>query len=184
MPHNGKSIMQAKYPENHSEFDDSDAMDQMDVLIELIKSLRKIRLEANAPMSKAVDILIKPQDDKVKDVVLNNKEYIDRFMHPKDLKVATDIKAPALAMTAVTNGAELYVPLAELINIDDEIARQNEEVAKLDKEIERINKKLSNKNFVEKAPEKVVAEQKEKLADYQSRQAKVQQRIQQLQANK
>ena len=184
MPHNGKTIMHAKYPEYQKDLDNAEAMDQMDVLIDLIKSLRKIRLEANAPMSKAVDILIKPQDEKVKDVILNNKEYIDRFMHPKDLQVDTNIKAPALAMTSVTNGAELYVPLAELINIDDEIARQNEESQKLDKEIERINKKLSNKNFVAKAPEKVVNEQKEKLADYQSRQAKVEQRIQQLKDNK
>jgi Valyl-tRNA synthetase len=176
--------MHAKYPEYHAELDDDDAMNQMDVLIDLIKSLRKVRLEANAPMSKAVDILIKPQDEKVKAIVLNNKEYIDRFMHPKDLQVATDLVAPALAMTAVTNSAELYVPLAELINIDEEIERQNEEMAKLDKEITRLDKKLSNANFVAKAPEKVVAEQKEKLADYQSRQAKVQQRIQQLKDNK
>jgi len=135
-------------------------------------------------MSSAVDILIKPQDDKVKAVIMNNTEYIDRFMHPKELKVATDITAPALAMTAVTTNAELYVPLAELIDLDEEIARQNEEMKKLDQEITRLDKKLSNKGFVAKAPEKVVNEQKEKLADYQSRQAKVQQRIQQLKDNK
>ncbi|GEO77888.1 valyl-tRNA synthetase [Companilactobacillus mindensis DSM 14500] len=184
MPHNGKTIMHAKYPEYHADLDDADAVDQMDVLIDLIKSSRKIRVEANAPMSNAVDIMIKPQDDKIKDIILNNKEYIDRFMHPKDLQVATDIKAPALAMTAVTTSAELYVPLAELIDLDEEIARQNEEVKKLDKEIMRIDKKLSNQGFVAKAPEKVVNEQKEKLADYKSRQAKVQQRIQQLKDNK
>ena len=183
MPHNGKTIMHAKYPEYHAELDDAEAMDQMDILIDLIKSLRKIRLEANAPMSKAVDILIKPHDEKVKAVILNNEDYIDRFMHPKDLKVATDIVAPALAMTSVTTNAELYVPLAELIDIDEEISRQNEEMKKLDQEITRLDKKLSNANFVQKAPEKVVNEQKEKLADYQSRQAKVQQRIQQLKDN-
>lgn len=184
MPHNGKSIMHAKYPEYQSELDNSDAMEQMDILIDLIKSSRKIRVEASAPMSNAVDIMIKPQDETVKDIILSNKEYIDRFMHPKELTVATDAQAPALAMTAVTNSAELYVPLAELINLDEEIARQNEEVAKLDKEITRLDKKLSNKGFVEKAPEKVVNEQKEKLADYKLRQDKIQKRIQQLKDNK
>ena len=164
--------------------DNDDAVNQMDILIDLIKSSRKIRVEANAPMSNAVDIMIKPQDEKVKDIILSNTEYINRFMHPKELTVATDVVAPALAMTAVTNSVELYVPLAELIDLDEEIARQKEEIAKLDKEISRIDKKLSNKGFVEKAPEKVVNEQKEKLADYKSRQAKVQQRIQQLQDNK
>ncbi|PMD67747.1 valine--tRNA ligase [Companilactobacillus nuruki] len=184
MPHNGKSIMHAKYPEYQSELDNSDAMEQMDILIDLIKSSRKIRVEASAPMSNAVDIMIKPQDETVKDIILSNKEYIDRFMHPKELTVATDAQAPALAMTAVTNSAELYVPLAELINLDEEIARQNEEVAKLDKEITRLDKKLSNKGFVEKAPEKVFNEQKEKLADYKLRQDKIQKRIQQLKDNK
>jgi len=184
MPHNGKTIMHAKYPEYDAELDNDDAMNQMDVLIDLIKASRKIRVEANAPMSSAVDIMIKPQDDKVKAVIMNNTEYIDRFMHPKELNVATDLTAPALAMTAVTTNAELYVPLAELIDLDEEIARQNDEMKKLDQEITRLDKKLSNKGFVAKAPEKVVNEQKEKLADYQSRQAKVQQRIQQLKDNK
>src|SRR5699024_6016009 len=126
----------------------------------------------------------KPQNDDIKEVILNNKDYVDRFAHPKDLQIDTDLEAPALAMTSVTNGTEVYIPLAELIDLDEEIARQNEEMAKMDKEISRLDKKLSNENFVKKAPEKVVAEQKEKLADYKSRQAKISQRIDQLKANK
>ncbi|MFD1418769.1 valine--tRNA ligase [Companilactobacillus keshanensis] len=184
MPHNGKSISLSAYPENHDEFKNEEAMDDMDVLIDLIKSVRKIRLEANAPLSKAIDILIKPQDEAVKEVILNNKDYVDRFAHPKELQIDTNLEAPALAMTAVTNGTEIYIPLAELIDLDEEIARQEEEMSKMDKEINRLNKKLSNDNFVKKAPEKVVDEQKEKLADYQSRQAKISQRIDQLKANK
>lgn len=184
MPHNGKSISLSSYPENHDEFKNEKAMSDMDVLIDLIKSVRKIRLEANAPLSKAIDIMIKPQNDDIKEVILNNKDYVDRFAHPKDLQIDTDLEAPALAMTSVTNGTEVYIPLAELIDLDEEIARQNEEMAKMDKEISRLDKKLSNENFVKKAPEKVVAEQKEKLADYKSRQAKISQRIDQLKANK
>ncbi len=172
MPHNGKSISLAKYPENHDEFKDDDAVEQMEVLIDLIKSVRKIRLEANAPLSNAIDIFIKPQTDEIKNILLNNKEYIDRFAHPKELKIETDLEAPELAMTGVTNGTEVYIPLAELIDLDEEIARQQEEMDKMDKEISRIEKKLSNESFVSKAPEKVVAEQKTKLADYQSRQKK------------
>ncbi|MFD1471478.1 valine--tRNA ligase [Companilactobacillus mishanensis] len=184
MPHNGESISLAAYPENHDEFKNDDAVEQMEVLIDLIKSVRKIRLEANAPLSSAIDIFIKPQSEDIKNVLLNNKEYIDRFAHPKELKIETDLTAPELAMTAVTNGTEVYIPLAELIDLDEEIARQQEEMKKMDDEISRINKKLSNENFVKKAPEKVVAEQKEKLADYQTRQEKISQRIEQLQKNK
>ncbi|WP_125707988.1 valine--tRNA ligase [Companilactobacillus zhongbaensis] len=184
MPHNGKSISLAKYPENHDELKDDSAVEQMEVLIDLIKSVRKIRLEANAPLSNAIDIFIKPQTEEIKEILLNNQEYIDRFAHPKELKIETDMKAPELAMTGVTNATEVYIPLAELIDLDEEIKRQEEEMAKMDSEISRINKKLSNENFVSKAPEKVVAEQKTKLADYQSRQDKISQRIAQLKKNK
>lgn len=184
MPHNGESISLAKYPENHSDFDNNEAVSQMEVLIDLIKSVRKIRLEANAPLSSAIDIFIKPQNDQIKDVLMNNQEYIDRFAHPKELKIDTDLQAPELAMTGVNDETEVYIPLAELIDIDDEIKRQQEELAKMDQEINRINKKLSNEKFVNKAPEKVVAEQKTKLAGYQSKQEKINQIIAQLKKNK
>ncbi|AKP66397.1 valine--tRNA ligase [Companilactobacillus ginsenosidimutans] len=184
MPHNGKSISLAAYPENHDEFKNDAAVEQMEVLIDLIKSVRKIRLEANAPLSSAIDIFIKPQNEEIKETLLNNKEYIDRFAHPKELKIDTDLEAPELAMTGVTNGTEVYIPLAELIDLDEEIARQEEEMGKMDKEISRIEKKLSNENFVSKAPEKVVDEQKSKLADYRLRKDKISQRIAQLQKNK
>ncbi|WP_099974625.1 valine--tRNA ligase [Lactobacillus terrae] len=184
MPHTGESISTSEYPTTHAEFEDSESVEQMEILIDLIKAVRKIRVDANAPMSKEVDILIKPENDSIKEIFLDNKDYIDRFVHPKDLQVSVDLEAPDLAMTAIISGTEIYVPLAELINIDEEITRQEEEVAKLDKEISRIDKKLSNEGFVKKAPESVVAEEKAKLADYQDKQDKVKQRIEQLKNSK
>lgn len=180
MEHVGTSISLKEYPTSHAEFENDGAVDRMTVLIDLIKSVRKIRSEANAPLSSPVDIMIKTQNQSIQDTLEENTDYIDRFVHPKELIISSDVKAPELAMTAVINGAEIYVPLAELVNIEDEIKRQEDELAKMQSEIDRINKKLSNEKFVNKAPEEVVAEQREKLVDYQNRQEKINLRINQL----
>ncbi|MDO1605254.1 valine--tRNA ligase [Lactobacillus sp. YT155] len=180
MQYSGKSISLKEYPEVHSEFNNSDAISNMTTMIDLIKAIRKMRSDANAPLSNPVDIIIKPSDDETKKIIEENIEYVDRFGHPKELTISLDAKAPELAMTEVINGAEIYVPLAELINIDDEIKRQEDELAKVQADLDFVNKKLSNEKFVANAPEQVVAEQREKLASYEERKQKIEARIAQL----
>lgn len=180
MPHNGKSLVTAKYPVVHDELQNADSEKSMTTLIAAIKAIRQIRSDANAPLSNPINILIKTNDPKVENILKNNREYIDRLGHPKDLQIDTNLQAPKLAMTAIIDGAEIYVPLAELINIDDEIKRQEKESKKLQKDIDFVNKKLGNDNFVKNAPEKIVNEQRTKLNDYLARQKKIQERIKQL----
>jgi valyl-tRNA synthetase len=83
-------------------------------------------------------------------------------------------------MSAVVSGAELYLPLAGLIDIEQEIARLEKELKWLNSEVERVQKKLSNKGFVEKAPAQVIEQERAKEADYLDKQAKVKARIQEL----
>lgn len=182
MPHEGKSIVVAKYPEVHAEFDDQDAERQMENLIELIKSVRNSRAEVNAPMSSAIDILIKTKDDETKKIFEDNVDYIQRFCHPKHLEINADVEAPALAMTSVITGAEVYLPLADLIDLNEEIKRLQGEAAKLEKEVARGEKKLGNEKFVANAPEAVVGKEREKLANYKEKLASTNDRISQLQA--
>lgn len=183
MPHVGESICVAAYPVTHTEFEDAAAVDQMDVLINVIRAVRNIRSEVNAPLSSPIDILIKAKDAHVLSILEHNEAYIQRFAHPKDLTIATKVQAPKLAKTAIMTGAEIFVPLAELINIDDEVARLNKEAEKWQAEIDRVDKKLGNANFVKKAPEKIVNEEKEKKVDYQNKRNTVQARIAELQDN-
>ena len=81
-------------------------------------------------------------------------------------------------------GAEVYLPLADLIDLDEEIARLQKEVTKLESEVARGTKKLSNEKFVANAPEAIVAKEKEKLAGYQEKLAATTKRIAELQAAK
>ena len=182
MPHDGASLVIAEYPVEHTEFDNQVAEKDMDNLIELIKAVRNSRSEVNAPMSSAIDILIKTKDDDTRKVFENNVDYINRFCHPKRLEIAADIEAPKLAMTSVITGAEVYLPLADLIDLNEEISRLQKEAKKLESEVTRGEKKLGNEKFVANAPEAVVAKEKEKLANYKQQLAATESRIEELKA--
>ena len=177
MPHDGASLVVAEYPVEHAEFDNQVAEKDMDNLIELIKAVRNSRSEVNAPMSSAIDILIKTKDDDTRKVFENNVDYINRFCHPKRLEIAADIEVPKLAMTSVITGAEVYLPLADLIDLNEEISRLQKEAKKLESEVTRGEKKLGNEKFVANAPEAVVAKEKEKLANYKQQLAATESRI-------
>ncbi|TFE19870.1 valine--tRNA ligase [Ligilactobacillus salivarius] len=182
MPHDGASLVVAEYPVEHAEFDNQVAEKDMDNLIELIKAVRNSRSEVNAPMSSAIDILIKTKDDDTRKVFENNVDYINRFCHPKRLEIAADIEVPKLAMTSVITGAEVYLPLADLIDLNEEISRLQKETKKLESEVTRGEKKLGNEKFVANAPEAVVAKEKEKLANYKQQLAATESRIEELKA--
>ena len=182
MPHDGASLVVAEYPVEHAEFDNQVAEKDMDNLIELIKAVRNSRSEVNAPMSSAIDILIKTKDDDTRKVFENNVDYINRFCHPKRLEIAADIEVPKLAMTSVITGAEVYLPLADLIDLNEEISRLQKEAKKLESEVTRGEKNLGNEKFVANAPEAVVAKEKEKLANYKQQLAATESRIEELKA--
>lgn len=180
MPHEGKSIMTAAYPEAHAEFDNAKADEDMAFLIEIIKAVRNIRMEVNAPMSSAIDILIQLDDEKNEAILRDNMEYVENFLHPKKLEISGKINAPKLAKTAVIAGAQIFVPLSELVDLDEEIAKMGKEEARLEAEVDRASKKLANKGFVDHAPAAVVEKEKGKLAEYESQLAGVRDRIKEL----
>ncbi|KGG54365.1 valine--tRNA ligase [Lactobacillus sp. wkB10] len=180
MPHEGKSIMVAKYPTPRDEFVNDRARRDMAFLIEIIKAVRNIRMEVNAPLSSPIDIMIQLEDSNNERILTENEDYVKNFLHPKNLTIAANITAPKLAKTAVIAGAQIFVPLADLVNIDDEIKRMTKEEKDLQAEVERSTKKLNNQGFVAHAPEAVVNKEKAKKADYESQLQNVQERIQEL----
>ncbi|EOH71530.1 valine--tRNA ligase [Enterococcus malodoratus] len=180
IPHTGESLVVAEYPVVHPENNDESAAKGMEVLKELIRSVRNIRAEVNTPLSKQITLLIKTSDLKVEEFLIENTSYIERFCNPEELVIASDIIAPDLAMSAVLTGAEIYLPLAGLINIEEEIKRLEKELAKWSGEVKRVQGKLANERFVANAPENVVAEERAKEKDYLEKQAAVQERIESL----
>lgn len=169
IPHDGGSIMTAPYPTVNDKYTDANAITNMSTLIELIQAVRQIRVEANRPISNPVDMIIKAKSEDAKTFLIENQSFIDRFCNPNDLTIDTDVDVPAEVKSAVVSGAEIYLPLAGLVNFDDEIKRLEEELAKWQSEIDRVEKKLSNEKFVNNAPENIVQEERDKGETYKER---------------
>lgn len=181
LPHEGDTVTLAAWPTYDEKLEAAGAVAEMNLLMDTIRAVRNIRAEVNVPMSKKVELMVKPADENTYNNLNRNIEFIERFCGTSKLDINLAIEAPSKAMSAMVTGAELYLPLSGLIDIEQEIARLNKELEHLNKEVERVEKKLANEGFMAKAPEKVVAEERAKMNDYSDKRDKVKARIQELQ---
>lgn len=180
LPHEGESITVAKWPEVKAEFTNHEALSEMQLLVDIIRSVRNIRAEVNTPMSKQISLIIKAKDETILNQLQKNCAYIEKFCNPSELIMDTQVESIEKAMTAVVSGAELSLPLEGLINIDEEIKRLEKELEKLNKEVERVQKKLGNEGFIKKAPQNVIEEERAKEQDYLDKRNTVLARIEDL----
>ncbi|TES48968.1 valine--tRNA ligase [Halalkalibacterium halodurans] len=180
LPHEGESITVASWPVKSEEFTFEQAMGDMELLKDIIRSVRNTRAELNVPMSKEIELHIQAKNEDVLTQLERGKHYIEKFCNPSTLVMGTAIEKPEKSMSNVLSGVELYLPLAGLLDLEEEIARLEKEENKLEKEVERVQKKLSNQGFLAKAPEKVIEEERKKEADYLEKRAAVRARIKEL----
>ncbi|WP_313373094.1 valine--tRNA ligase [Lysinibacillus pakistanensis] len=180
LPHEGESITVAAWPTVRMDLQFAEEADNMKLLMDIIRSVRNIRAEVNTPMSKKVPLFISARDAATVAVLDANKAYLEKFCNPESLTIGEGLEAPGQSMTAVVTGAELFLPLVGLINIEEEVARLEKELEKWAKEVKLVSGKLSNEKFVSKAPEALVNAEREKLADYESKHAAVLKRLEEL----
>lgn len=179
LPATEGSIMISDWPQPIAEY----TLEQkaMNNVMEMIRGIRNVRSEMNVPASKKAAINILAADDAKADYEMCAK-YIERLAFGSGVTFISDkAEVPENAVSVVGVGAEAFMPLGELIDIEKEIARLNGEAEKLQGEIKRAEGKLSNKSFVDKAPEKVVQAERDKLAEYKEKLSAVLQRSQELQ---
>ncbi|GAF64091.1 valyl-tRNA synthetase [Bacillus sp. TS-2] len=182
LPHEGTSITVAAWPTHQEEFVFPQANQDMQLLKEIIRSIRNTRSELNVPMSKQIEMLLQAKDEQILEQLKRGATYLEKFCNPSKLELGTNVTAPEKSMSNVLSGVEVYLPLAGLLDIDEEVKRLEKEVEKLNKEVERVEKKLSNQGFLAKAPEKVIEEEKAKQKDYSEKRDAVKARIQELQS--
>ena len=170
IPHAGKFLISAEWPVYREEFAFGAEEAAMEQIIEAITALRARRAEMNVPMSRKVNLTIAASQPEVFEA---GKAFFLRLAGAEDVKVCGMEAAEAASgddglVEVTTHAARLFMPLAELVDFEKELARIAKEKENCLRQIAMFESKLSNEAFVSRAPEKVVNDQKEKLAKNQA----------------
>ncbi len=162
LPHTDESIMVSDYPKFDTGMDYSGAEEDVDRIITCITAIRARRAEMNIPPSKKAKLYVVT---KYTESFKTAEKILIKLASASEV-ILTDGYTSDDAITIATDAGSLYIPLAEVVDLEKERARLSAELAKTDGEIERIEKKLSNEGFVAKAPAAVVEGERAKLAKY------------------
>lgn len=161
-----KSITISEWPEFDKAVSDENAEKDMSYIIDAIKGIRNVRAEMNVPPSRKAKV-IGFVSKEAEAAFISGKQYFEKLASASDVELINSKNdIPANAVSVVTMGAELFIPLLDLIDLDKELQRLDKEKEKLLSEIDRVEKKLSNEKFVSKAPQKVIDEEKAKGDKY------------------
>ncbi len=171
LPHEGDSIMVAPWPSTLSMEGFGSAAAHMNVMMDGIKGIRNMRAEMNVPMGKRSEVILVPATEELKGILETHGDYFHTLGWAEKVTVLSpDAPKPENATVTVVNGLEVYLLLKDLIDADKEKERIAKEQATVLKEIARLEGKLNNQGFLAKAPEAVVAKEKEKLEEYKQKQ--------------
>ncbi|CDC74999.1 valine--tRNA ligase [Candidatus Colimorpha enterica] len=163
LPHTGDSIMISSYPQTDPALDFPEDEASMDRIIELIKAVRNRRAEMNVPPSKKTTLyIVSAYGDTFNSGV---SHFFTRLASASEVIYTGEFTGDN-AVSIVTGSATAYIPLAEMIDTEKELARLTKELENTEKEIDRLTKKLSNEGFTSKAPAAVVEGEKAKLEKY------------------
>ncbi|MCG8539642.1 MAG: class I tRNA ligase family protein, partial [Clostridia bacterium] len=150
---------------------------KMELIMDAIKNIRNIRAEMNVVPSRKAKVIVVANKD-VFNIIEENKDYLITLANASEVTVQEDKKdVPVEVVSAGIDGAEIFIPLDELVDFEKELERLEKEKSKLQKELDRVNKKLSNQGFISKAPEKLIEEEKQKKDKYQEMYDKVLERL-------
>ena len=173
-----ESIMISKWPEFDAAWENKDAENKAEMMKNLIRGIRNIRTEMNVAPSRKAQVYIVADDTKICDSL---KELVGTYQHmisASEVFVQMDKTGiDENAVSVVIDKATVYMPLADLIDFEKEKERLAKEQKRLEGELKRVHGMLNNEKFMSEAPEAKIAEEKEKLAKYESMMAKVQEQL-------
>lgn len=160
------TIMLQPMPEFSASKVDDVAMTDTEWLKQAIVAVRNIRNEMNISPAKPLDVLLRGASDEVVRRVNGNHNFLKTLARLTTLELLPAGERGPVAVTKLVDGAELLIPMADLVDKTAELERLAKEVVKLEVEMEKINAKLGNEGFVARAPEAVVAKERERLNDF------------------
>ena len=161
LPHEGDYLMLQQWPEHHANLDFPEEEKAMELIMDAIRAIRARRAEMNVPPSKKAQLTVSTLEQAV---FHQGTPFLKRLAYASDVKVveATDTVDTQGMVTIATHAARLYLPLAELVDLEKEKARIQKELDKNRKELDKLETKLNNPGFVNKAPAQVVEAERER----------------------
>ena len=176
-----ESIMISSWPVYDEKFNFPDEEVAIQTIKEAVRNIRNVRAQMNVAPSRKAKVYVASEDALIRDIFENGRVFFATLAYASEVAVQSDKSGiPDDAVSAVIPGAVLYIPFAELVDIDKEIERLKKEEGRLNGEIKRCEGMLGNEKFISKAPQAKIDEEKAKLEKYQQMLAQVRERLQAL----
>lgn len=179
IPHEEEALIIAKWPTVDQAWIDEKAESEMELIFDLVRGIRNIRVEYNVDPGKRLSAMIAPGSHRAN---LEQYDYVFArtcFVEQLDI-LANGAQSPENAASATAGDATLYLPLEGMLDIAAECERLNKEKESLGQQISSVQGKLANENFVNKAPDAVVQRERDRLAEYQAELQSIEERLAQL----
>ncbi len=177
-----ESIMVSEWPLWKEEWNFAKQEKEVELIKEAVRGIRTVRTSMNVAPSKKATVYVVTEEEEVRKIFENSKVFFAMLAFASEVFIQSDKANIAEdAVSAVIHRAVIYMPFAELVDIEKEIARLEKEQERLKKELVRVNGMLGNERFVSKAPEEKIAEEREKLVKYTEMMEQVEKRLEQLQ---
>lgn len=172
------SIMISNWPVYRKDYDFAEEEISVETIKAAVKGIRNVRAQMNVPPSKKATVIVVSSQEKLRTIFEHSKIFFATLSYAGEVIVkAEKEQIPEDAVSAVIDGATIYMPFADLVDIAKEIERLKKEETRLKEELKRVNGMLSNERFVSKAPKEKLEEEKEKLSKYTSMMEQVTQRL-------
>ncbi|BCN30023.1 valine--tRNA ligase [Anaeromicropila herbilytica] len=173
-----ESIMISEWPVYKEELNFATDEEAVEVIKAAVKGIRNVRSEMNVPPSKKATVIVVSENEKVRTIFETSRVFFATLGYASEIIVQNDkTNVPEDAVSTVIPDAAIYMPFAELVDIEKEIERLEKEKARLEGELKRVNGMLNNEKFVSKAPEAKINEEKAKLDNYTNMMNQVTERL-------
>ena len=160
LPHEGPSIMVSEWPKSDASLHFAEETDTMERIMDAIRAVRTRRAELNIPPSRKARLIIATEQKQAFEA---GRAFMLKLAYASSMEITDQAPEDVSGMvSAVTDCAQLFMPLSELVDIGQELARLQKEKEKAQKDLSELEKKLGNDGFVKKAPENIVAAERER----------------------
>ena len=160
IPHEGEALIVAPYPKYDAVLSFPEDEAGFELIMDAVKAVRSRRAEMNVPPSKRPTLIITSDRPEVFEA---GRTYLSKLAYAGEVEISAEAPADTEGMVSVVTGsAKMFMPMAELVDIEKERARLEKELEKARAQLEAQNKKLANESFVSRAPEAVVNAERER----------------------